>query len=200
MKDFLKSDLYQYILNDIEDYDGKIVFCKGKYCGGDNQCAGIFYIDSKDQPVLKVATKTTLPEEWIGALIHEYCHFIQWRDDCKEWRDFELKGLAFSEIIQTPKKYKKELLVLLNLELDCEKKVVSILGKKNLFLDKKKYVQTANAILYKYGFLYKEGKWPIINKNRFEKITELCNTKLFSDPLQYTDLPIKIKDFFKNKS
>lgn len=198
MVDFLKSNLYKCILEDLEDFEGKIVFCKGRYCGGDNQCSGIFYIDSKDRPVLKVATKTKFKEEWIGALLHEYCHFIQWRDETKEWINFEDKGLTFSEIIQKPKAYKKELLILLKLELDCEKKVFKILSKKNTYINKKKYIKTANAILYKYAFLYKENKWPAVNKYKFDKIVEICSEKLLESPSEYLIIPEEIYNLYKN--
>jgi hypothetical protein len=194
MSSLLKSGLFKAIENDLLEMDGRIVFNKGQFCGGDSRCYGIFSFDSKQRPVLKVATGKKNEEEWFGILIHEYCHFLQWRDDCKVWQEFYNADFSFTSIIHNPDKYKKEILTLIRLELDCEKRTYNIINKSKL-IDKKNYAVIANAVLYKYGYLYKYKKWPN-NTVELHDVIKYLPCRILKSYKDYLNLPKEIVKLF----
>lgn len=195
MSSLLNSSVFDIIKEDIESLDGKVIFFKGPYCGGKNKCSGLFYLDSQDNPIIKVAKGNLNEEEWFGILIHEYCHFLQWRDDSKLWNNFCDYDITYSKIISKPKDHKKELIALMELEINCEKCAVNIIKNNKLF-NHIEYVQSANAILYKYALLYKYGKWPDDDR-KYQKIQKFCPTKILKSYKEYLKIPIKIVNYYK---
>jgi hypothetical protein len=191
---FLNSKVFKIIKEDLEDLDGKIIFVKGRYCGGKSKCSGLFYMDANDNPIIKVAKGGLDDEEWFGVLIHEYSHFLQWRGDTKIWNKFCDYDITYSHLLSKPQKYKKELLALMDLELDCEKRTINIIKNNNLF-DHKKYAQSANGILYKYAFLYNYHKWPDDNR-KYKKVQRICPTTLFKNTQMYLNIPEEIVDMY----
>lgn len=195
MSSLIDSDVFDIIKEDIYSLDGKIILLKGNYCGGHSKCSGLFYLDSNDNPIIKVAKGNLKEEEWFGVLIHEYCHFLQWRDDSKTWSKFSDYDVTYSQILLKPEKYKKELIALFELEIDCEKRTFNIIKNNDLF-DYKKYAQTANAILYKYAILYKNDKWPEDNR-KYKKVQEFCPSKILKSYKEYLNIPEKIYNYYK---
>jgi len=195
MSFLINSDVYSIIKEDLEDLDGKLIFVKGRYCGGKNKCSGLFYLDAKDNPVIKVAKGGLEEDEWFGILIHEYCHFMQWRDNSKYWDRFCNYDVTYSQILSKPEKYKTALIALMELEINCEKGVVKIIKNNNLF-DPKKYAQSANAILYKYAFLYKFNEWPEDNRT-YQKIQNESPNRILKSYKEYLDIPKNIIDYYK---
>jgi hypothetical protein len=184
------SEIIKIVEEDLRDLDGKVVFVKGRYCGGKSKCSGLFYMNANDNPIIKVATGGLKDHEWFGVLIHEYAHFLQWRDDTKVWNKYCDYDITYSQILLKPEKYKKELLALMELELDCEKRTFKIIKNNNLF-DYKEYAQNANSILYKYAFLYNYNNWPD-NNRKYRKVQKICPTKLLDNVKDYLDIPDEI--------
>ena len=195
MSFLINSEVFDIINEDIESLDGKVIFLKGDFCGGKSKCSGLFYLNSNDNPIIKVAKGSLTEEEWFGILLHEYCHFLQWRDDTKEWNKFCDYDITYSQIILKPQKYKKELESLMELEINCEKCATNIIKNNNLF-DHKTYAQSANAIIYKYAFLYNYGKWPDDNR-KYKKVQDFCPTKILKSYKEYLKIPKKISDYYK---
>jgi hypothetical protein len=191
---FNSSEVSKIIKEDLEDLDGKIVFVKGRYCGGKSKCSGLFYMNANDNPIIKVAKGGLKEAEWFGVLIHEYAHFLQWRDDTKVWNKYCDYDITYSQILLKPEKYKKELLALMALELDCEKRSFKIIKNNNLF-DHKEYAQNANSILYKYAFLYNYNNWPDDNR-KYRKVQKICPTKLLDNVKDYLDIPGDIVEIY----
>jgi hypothetical protein len=194
MQSIKKSRLYGIIKKDLKAYDGKILLYKGEYCGGNDRCYGMFEFNFKDIPIIKVAVGNKTNERWFGVLIHEYCHFLQWREQSKLWTDFEDSNFNIEEIINNPKKFKKEILTLIRLEADCERRVVQLIRKYGLF-DEKEYAKEANAVLYKYGFLYTDHFWPKGNPE-LRNCEELCPDRIHRSYLKYLEIPEDLYDIF----
>ena len=188
------SEILKIVEEDLKDLDGKVLFIKGRYCGGKSKCSGLFYLDANDNPIIKVAKGGLKEEEWFGVLIHEYSHFIQWRDDTKIWNKYCDYDITYSQILLKPEKYKKELLALMNLELDCEKRAFKIIKNNKLF-NYKDYAQNANSILYKYAFLYNYNTWPDDNR-KYRKVQKICPTKLLDNVKDYLDIPEDIIEIY----
>jgi hypothetical protein len=83
----------------------------------------------------------------------------------------------------------------MELEINCEKGAVKIIKNNDLF-DPKKYAQAANAILYKYAFLYKFNKWPEDNRT-YQKIQNESPNRILKSYKEYLDIPKKIIDYYK---
>jgi hypothetical protein len=194
MSSLINSEVYNIIKEDLECLEGKIILLKGGYCGGKNKCSGLFYLDTQDNPIIKVAKGSLTEEEWFGILIHEYSHFLQWRDDTKIWNRFCDYDITYNHLLSKPQKYKKELLALMDLELDCEKRAINIIKNNNLF-DHKQYAQSANGILYKYAFLYNYHKWPDDNR-KYKKVQQICPKTLFKNTQMYLNIPEEIVDMY----
>jgi hypothetical protein len=196
MQSVKKTRLYSVIKKDLKAYDGKILLYKGEYCGGNDRCYGMFEFNYKDNPVIKVAIGNKSNERWFGVLIHEYCHFLQWRESSKIWKNFEECNFNIDQIIKNPKKFKKEILILLRLEADCERRAVRLIKEYELF-DETEYVKEANAVLYKYGFLYTDHFWPKGNPE-LKDCEYLCPDKIHKSYLKYLDIPDDIYDIYIN--
>lgn len=195
MSFLINSDVFSIIKEDLEELDGKVMFVKGRYCGGKSKCSGLFYLDSKDNPVIKVAKGGLSEEEWFGIFLHEYCHFMQWRDNSRYWENFCNYDVSYSQILLKPKKYKAALTALMELEINCERCAVKIIKKNNLF-DHKTYAQSANAILYKYAFLYNFNKWPEDSRT-YKKVQDLAPNQILKSYKEYLDIPKKIAEYYK---
>lgn len=196
MSSLINSDIYKTIQTDLSENDGKIFLQKGKYCAGHSKCEGIFYFNSKDQPIIKVATGGKTEEEWFGTLIHEYCHFLQWHEYSPVWQQFDSEDFTFENILSEPKKYKKNILTLIKLERDCEMRAIKIIKNNNLFCHKE-YAKFANAILYKYGYLYKNNIWPKPTASH-KVIADNCPNVLLKSHLNYTEIPDSINTLYSS--
>jgi hypothetical protein len=195
MSSLMNSKVFDIIKEDIESLDGKIILLKGRYCGGKSKCSGLFYMDAYDNPVIKVAKGSIPEEEWFGVLIHEYCHFLQWREDSRLWNNFCDYDITYSQIILKPEKYKKELIALMQLEIDCERSTFNIIKNNKLF-DYKAYAKTANAILYKYAMLFNYNKWPEDNR-KYQKVQDFCPQKILKSYNEYLKIPEEIVNYYK---
>jgi hypothetical protein len=191
----LNSDLYKIVSKHIVEHDGKVVLCKGEYCSGYSKCYGVFYFDSKDRPIIKVATGKKTRKESLGILVHEYSHFLQWSTNCKLWQEFENAEFNFQDVISNPQKNKKNILLLLKLELDCEKRSVRLIKKNNL-LDDRYYCKVANSILYKYAYLYLHNKWPTNSMVGDAEILNSAPEKLLARYEDYFNIPEDIINKF----
>jgi hypothetical protein len=194
MRSIKKSRLYGIIKKDLKAYDGRILLYKGEYCGGNDRCYGMFEFSIKDIPIIKVAVGNKTNERWFGVLIHEYCHFLQWKEQSKIWKDFEESNFNIEDIINNPKKFKKEILLLIRLEADCERRVIQLIRKYRLF-DEKEYAKEANAVLYKYAFLYTDHFWPKGNPE-LKNCEELCPDRIHRSYLKYLEIPEDLYDVF----
>lgn len=193
MPNLFKSPLFTIIKRDLLEYNGRIIICKGEYCGGDSQCQGVFYFDAKETPMIKVARGKTSQQEAFGVLIHEYSHFLQWRDQSKIWNEFDENDFSFDNVILKPKKNKDKILLLIKLEADCERRSIKII-RKNQILDDKVYAQMANAVLYKYAYLYHYGTWP--RGAKLKETYSLCPDKILKSYKDYLNIPEDVKALY----
>lgn len=191
-----KTKIYSLIKKDLRAYDGKVLLFKGEYCGGNDRCYGVFEFNIRDEPVLKVATGNKTSDQALGVLIHEYCHFLQWREGAKVWKEFEECNFSIDDVIKSPKKFKSEILLLIKLEAECERRVVKLVKKYELFCPKQ-YAKEANCILFKYAFLYKKGYWPKSGA-QLTDFYDKCPDKIRKSYLDYLDIPKEVLSIFIN--
>jgi hypothetical protein len=105
-------------------------------------------------PVLTVQNYNNNWETNFENFIHEYCHFLQWKEKSNIYRDglinlwlldlyCEGKNAAFTE---------DQLWAIQELELDCEKRVLGLNKKFKLGIDHDRYIRETNAYIYSYRY------------------------------------------------
>ena len=128
----------------------------------EDACGGWCWIDD-DKREFAVAMKHHMGFE---ILIHEYCHFLQWKNDRKlwdksmatydilfDWINYPL--LAISPFVKdcsiSPHELDQSLHDILEIEHDCEKRVLKIVKNNPIEnFDTDKYIRATNAYLWSY--------------------------------------------------
>jgi len=130
----------------------------------EDNCGGWCYIDDNDNTKeFAVAMKHHMGFE---ILIHEYCHFLQWKYDNKlwnksmatydilfDWISFPLLkfSLDIKDCDYTTEQLDQSLHDILELEHDCEKRVLKLVKHNPIEdFDTDKYIRAVNAYLWSY--------------------------------------------------
>jgi len=121
-------------------------------------------------------------------LIHEYCHFLQWKTDRKLWdKSTETYDILFDWISNKDSTVSDDLLNqslydILEIEHDCEKRVLKLV--KNCPIedfDTDKYIKAVNAYLWSYHInreLRLKPKRPIYSERVLEHMPNIFNSDL----------------------
>jgi hypothetical protein len=120
------------------------------------------------------------------TLIHEYNHFIQWKDNHDFWKKcdgYNNLFLAWKEGFYddiTKNKLTRAFNKAVELERDCEIQSIKCIKKYNLDVDIKKYIKEANSYLFSYHFVRNNRDWP--------------NKSIYTEPL-VSQMPEEILPF-----
>lgn len=121
-------------------------------------CGGWFSDDKKE---LVTCTKHV---DAFSIFIHEFCHFLQFRDDPAMWNIVGTGTDNFFAWLKGDKATKAEILrfthLAQELEHDCETKAIALIKKLNIDIDFAAYTQKANAYLYSYLMTMELRLWP----------------------------------------
>lgn len=108
-------------------------------------------------------------EEWFPIMLHEYCHFLQWRDEALVWtimEEFENKNpdLDWEKWVEHKeefprRKINKLLRLARDVELDCEKRVIDLIFSNRLPIDTNKYIKRANSYIFFYNLAISNRIW-----------------------------------------
>jgi len=154
-----------------------------------------------DGEELAVAVNKSM-EDWFPVLIHEYSHFLQWREDCPSWQSICVNGEDVSDTLFLWIKHKKRFSLLdvkrhsaktRDLEVDCEKRTVEIIRDFKLdrhlpSLNYLSYTMRANSYLYFYNYAVLKRRWWKKGKAPYQNPDVWCNFSPFFKK-QYTQLP-----------
>ncbi len=169
---------------------------------GDNKSNGFFNPETSE-----MAISIGKPvEKWLNTLVHESCHFDQWVQNCKEWRDMmaykpDACTQLFEYWVDGEKKITKEHAIKIagimrDLELDNERRTIEKIKKYNLPINIKEYAKGAGAYVMFYNYIGKYKKWYKIGKEPYnnKKIRRLMPTNLYG---KYDKLTLKLEKLFK---
>jgi len=111
------------------------------------------------------------------TLIHEYHHFLQWKNRPHFWKKCSGNDNPFLSWLHGDETSKNKLTRAFNkaieLERDCEINSVKFIKKHGLNVDIERYIREANAYLYSYHYVKKYRNWPpttIYTKKLIEKM------------------------------
>jgi hypothetical protein len=174
------SDLIKDILIDCTAYDVSIEFCNDETISFNKRTQVAGYWDEESKTI-KVAIGR---KDWITLLVHEYCHFCQWKElkfssdeEVKAFEEFDnwlLKKKDLEDSLLT-----KHMNVIQECELDCEIRTVSKFKEYNV-LSKKQiedYIQKSNAYVFGYEAVKRKRSWFKKALYTNEKITKMCSKK-----------------------
>jgi hypothetical protein len=131
------------------------------------------YFDGK---TLAVARKC---KEWVAIFIHEYCHFLQMIENQKDYVQFEKSNYhenLFDDWITgkytNEKQFNRTIEKILRMEIDCEKRSVSLITEYNLPIDVVDYIQESHMVfcLYHVIMLHKLKDTPAIRLKLKKKV------------------------------
>jgi hypothetical protein len=146
---------------------------------GNIKCSGYF-----DEDERKLVVAMNRPD-WLGILVHEYCHLTQWTDGVKVWTK-GCEGLNKVEEWLEGKSVrgiKTALAQSRDLELDNEKRSVALMKKWDLKIDIDDYIRKANAYVMFYNYMYHSRKWsspdnsPYSNERVISKMSNKFNMR-----------------------
>lgn len=124
---------------------------------------GYFYADK-----LELKCAVGKPEdEWFPVFVHEYCHFLQWREQTEAWKvlgeEEKRSETSIDEWLSgTDLDHETVLLhckLTRDVEEECERFVVDRIRKYDLQIDISQYIQKTNAYLYFWSVLPDTRKW-----------------------------------------
>lgn len=100
------------------------------------------------------------------TLIHEYNHFLQWKNRPHFWKKCDGDNNLFLSWKRgnhndiTKNKLTRSFYKAIELERDCELKSIKCIKKHNLDVDLEKYIKEANMYIFSYHFVKKYRDWP----------------------------------------
>ena len=168
---------------------------------GDGKSNG--YFDPEDKEMAISIGKPV--EQWIDTLVHESCHFDQWVQNCKTWKDMMNEKVdactQLFEWLENDRKLSKEkalkmAYIMRDLELDNERRTIEKIKKYKLPINTKEYCQKAGAYITFYNYIGKHKKWYKIGKEPYnnKKIRSLMPTNLRG---KYDVLSPKLEKLYK---
>ena len=108
-------------------------------------------------------------KDFLGVLLHEYCHFRQWRENRQRWNKLARQGDIFFKWLYTrpslalppqAAKVQKARKAAQQLEYDCERRAIAMIKKLKLPIDVRAYSRRANAYLISYHLMVRYHSWP----------------------------------------
>ena len=171
--------------------------------GETSKCSGYFSEGERGKDrILRLAISENV-EDWLGTLVHEWCHWTQYKDQCKEQVALKKKVSRYGNSLETffgvieGKKVNMESFIrsanmCRNMELDNEKRTVEMIKKWNLPINIPKYIQGANSYVLFYTFTYLSELCPKLwcNKKSPYMVPKIINImdKEFHEPEFYNTL------------
>lgn len=149
--------LIRYIEQDVDRLGFSLELFNARYIDiGDGAPSSGYFSESERKIVACLKAK-----DFIGILVHEYCHFRQFVEDKEQW---DYANNAYEKMYdwldgKRVKNIKDHLKIVQALELDCEKRAVAMFAKWDVGVDKKHYIKGANAYMYFFEYLAESRKW-----------------------------------------
>lgn len=97
-------------------------------------------------------------EDWKGDFIHEYCHFLQWKNEFEKWESYEDAFSAFNDFFNNKNRKTISQSVInkvVEVEVDCGLKVDRLLKNKKIKFDRKDYFKYNNLYILCYPSMVK---------------------------------------------
>jgi len=161
------SQFVKFVKNDLSKNGVKLIIGKGYRVNvGGFRCDGYF---DESLKIIKVAKKD---KNFLETLLHEYCHFLQWRHKTKIFKHSDkyctivenwLNGKYYS-----PTTVHKAFYWVRKMERECEQIAAKLIDRYELPIDKNKYIKNANCYIYSHFFMEQHRKYSAFSRNPFK--------------------------------
>lgn len=125
--------------------------------------------------------------DWIGTLLHEYCHLTQWAEDCDIWRRCK-KAEATASIDEwldgKPQRGIANLIDLTReLEADNERRTLRLIRELDAPVNVTEYARRANGYIHFHNVMRETRKWYRVDRRPYStpEVNALCNDTIDSD-------------------
>ncbi len=101
------------------------------------------------------------PEKWISTALHEYCHMLQWIENPKKLIKIAQSYDKYHRWVDGNYKLtniNKHIKKIIDLEFDCNSRVVKLVKKKKYDFNLKVWAQQINALEYQYKVIMEHHK------------------------------------------
>ena len=190
-------------LCDLATHDVDVFLSKRKYVTIKDENIKVkgFWNDTDSKDLKLACSVKGSYKKWMPIFIHEYCHFLQWKEKSRLWK--QNRGLSASvmdKILHNEPISSDKINLYLNrsrdLELDCEKRTVAIFKKYKVPLNIKYYIQCANSYIHFYNHIKTYRSWYPLNNKPYsnKKLIEACSTRFYKS---YKRIPPKLAMLFE---
>jgi hypothetical protein len=161
------------------------------------RCSGYFESPNVDKNTPAVLVYAERHPDAPLILVHEYAHMTQWLDELPLWHsaadsielvDLWLEGEEIDSI-------NEHIRNALNLELDNEKRSVSLIKEWGLLIDPVEYIKKSNAYLQFYLYLMETRKWSSPERSPY-MVKEVVEAMSPDFDMDYSKLDPKIRQIF----
>jgi hypothetical protein len=120
--------------------------------------------------------------EWLEVLLHEFCHFIQWKEQTKAWTDYYS---LYTEQVHNKEESKELLVATVDMESECEQNTIKLAKLIGYDIDPETYILKVNAYLVFYQIYEETRKW--YKKAPFddEEILSMMPKNIIKNPMDY---------------
>lgn len=141
-------------IKDMVQHEVTILFNKRK--NNSKHSANYFSVEKPTKPTFMINYFES--ELDFEIFLHEYCHFLQWKNNTKLWQR-GIKSLNYfydwlANKYKTCPKY--HLINIQALELDADRRVVKLVKKHKLNIDIRKYIKESNAYVMTFLQVWKK--------------------------------------------
>jgi hypothetical protein len=195
MGDCIKNLFIKYVKSECKKSGVKVDIRNVSYLkmSGNIKCSGYFDAEAK----ILVCAKNS--PNWLEVLIHEFCHYLQWKENCPAW----VNGIESIDPIdrwiggEEIENIEYHLGMARDLELDNEKRSVDMIIKWGLDseIDVNTYTKKANAYVLFYNWLGKTRKWSKPGNAPY-KNEKILNTMSEKFDMNYDTLDSNIERIF----
>lgn len=108
--------------------------------------------------LLKINFFTDSLEDNYGVFVHEYAHFLQWKESCSIWKESEDASERFDEWLDGKDVTVtiEDIRLIQKLELDCDRRSLDLIIKNKLPIDTARYIKESNSYILSYNLIFKE--------------------------------------------
>lgn len=169
-----RAAFIEFIEPQLHEFNIKLVQVDGNPLPGDSTL-GYFCCHSRE-----LAVNATYRYAF-QVLVHEYAHFLQWRDR-PFFFDAQVKAVTrYFEWLESHKPVTKEVLLdkskTLMLEWDCERRAIKVIDELGLRISRPLFIRKANLALLTYHMVTSYHRWPDPNGKR-TKILNMMPSEL----------------------
>lgn len=89
--------------------------------------------------------------------VHEYCHFLQWKDEIPLWAEARGANKNLDDYLEDKQNSCsiEDLRMVQKLELDCDRRAVELIKAYNLPVDLDRYIVESNGYILSYNLIHK---------------------------------------------